>query len=191
MRQQAMASQLNTASIVLMRTQISNLDPYVVSSDGLCPRFEPCDNSNLFHHHFGIEFNHEGHNYVHAISPFEFACCFNLDNDITYKLSGLDVAIPGCTSAHIFDQLLSQLVCIQDANCSIFSLNQYAATAACAQAFLNGVVGIKLPNKAQWIEDYSCNPVMKCILGFIEHPGTISNKALKASGINYNYHAAL
>jgi hypothetical protein len=60
---------------------------YVVNTDGLCPCFEPCDNSNIFHHHFGIEFNHKGNNYVSAISPFEFACCFNLDNDITYKLS--------------------------------------------------------------------------------------------------------
>ncbi len=172
-------------------------ESYVVSTDGLCPRFEPCDNSNLFRHHFGIEFNHEGHNYVSAISPFEFACCFNLNDDITYKLShqssilSLDVAIPGHTSAHIFNQILSRLVCIRDANCSIFSPNQYAAPAACAQAFLNGAVGIKLPDKAQWVEAYSRNPTMKSILGFVKQPGTISNKALEASGIDYNYHAAL
>jgi hypothetical protein len=128
---------------------------YVVSSDGLCPRFEPCDNSNLFRHHFGIEFNHEGHNYVCTISPFEFACCFNLDDHITYKLSHqsntfcLDAAIPGHNSVHIFDQLLSWLVCIRDANCSIFSPNQYATPTACTQAFLNGAVGIKLPDKDQ------------------------------------------
>jgi hypothetical protein len=134
---------------------------------------------------------------VRAISPFELACCFNLNNDITYKLShqsnifGLDAAIPGRTSAHIFDQLLSRLVCFCDANCLIFSSNQYTASAACAQAFLNGAVGIKLPNKAQWIEAYSRDPIMKCILGFIEHPGTINNKALEASGIDYNYRATL
>ncbi len=129
--------------------------PYIVSTDGLCPCFEPCDNSNLFRHHFGIEFNHEGHYYVCTISPFEFARCFNLDDDIIYKLShqsnifSLDAAIPGRTSAHIFNQILSQLVRIRNANCSIFSLNQYAAPAACAQAFLNDAVGIKLPDKAQ------------------------------------------
>jgi hypothetical protein len=37
---------------------------YVVGTEGPCPRFEPCDDLNLFHHHFGIEFHHEGHNYV-------------------------------------------------------------------------------------------------------------------------------
>ncbi len=128
---------------------------YLVSTNRLCPRFEPCNNSNLFCHYFGIEFNHEGHNYVRAISLFEFACWFNLNDDITYKLSHqsntfcLDAAIPGHNSVHIFDQLLSWLVCIRDANCSIFSPNQYATPTACTQAFLNGAVGIKLPDKDQ------------------------------------------
>jgi hypothetical protein len=132
---------------------------------------------------------------VHAISSFEFARCFNLDDDITYKLSHqpntfcLDAAIPGCTSAHIFGQLLSWLVHICNANCPIFSPNQYAPPAACAQAFLNSAVGIKLSDKDQWIKAYSRNPIMQSILGFVKQPGTISNKALKASGIDYNYRA--
>jgi hypothetical protein len=134
---------------------------------------------------------------MRPISPFEFARCYNLEDEITYKISHqsnifcLDAAIPGCTLAHIFDQLLTRLVSIRDANCSIFSPNQYAAPAACTQAFLNGAVGIRLPDKAQWVEAYSRDPVMKCIIGFVKHPGTISNKTLEASGINYNYHAAL
>ncbi len=103
----------------------------------------------------------------------------------------MDAAIPGHSSAHIFNQILSRLVCIRDANCSIFSPNQYAAPAACAQAFLNGAVGVKLPNKAQWVEAYPRDPIMKSVLGFVEQPGTFSNKALEASGINYNYRAAL
>jgi hypothetical protein len=162
---------------------------YVVGTDGLCPRFEPCDNSNLFRHHFGLEFHHEGHTYMRAISPFEFARCYNLEDDITYRISHqsnifcLNAAVPGRTSAHIFDQLLARLVRIRDANCSLFSPNQYAALAACAQAFLNGAVGIRLPDKAQWVEAYSRDPVMKYITGFVTNPGTISNKALKASGI--------
>jgi hypothetical protein len=170
---------------------------YVVGTEGLCPHFKSCDNSNLFCHHFGIKFHHEGHNYVRAISSFKFACCFHLDNNITYKLSHpsnifcLDAAIPGRTSAHIFDQVLSHLVRIRDANYSIFSPSQYAAPAAWAQAFLNGAVGIKLPDKDQWVEAYSCDPIMRSILGFVKCPGTISNKALKASGIDYNYRAAL
>jgi hypothetical protein len=170
---------------------------YIVGTEGLCPRFEPCDNSNLFCHHFGMEFHHEGHNYVQAISPFEFARCFNLDDNITYKLSHpsnifcLDATIPGRTLAHIFNQVISHLVCIRDANCSIFSPSQYAAPAACAQAFLNGAVGIKFPDKDQWVKAYSHNPVMRSILGFAKCLGTISNKALEASDINYNYRAAL
>jgi hypothetical protein len=120
-----------------------------------------------------------------------------LDNDITYKLSHpsniccLDAAILGHTSVHIFNQVLSRLVCIRDADCSIFSPSQYAAPATCAQAFLNGAVGIKLPDKDQWVEAYSHNPVMRSILGFVKCPGTISNKALEASGIDYNYPAVL
>jgi hypothetical protein len=69
--------------------------------------------------------------------------------------------------------------------------NKYAAPAACVQAFLNSAVGIKLPDKDQWVEAYSRNPVMRSILGFVKCPGTISNKALEASGIDYNYRAAL
>ncbi len=134
---------------------------------------------------------------MRTISLFELAPCYNLEDEITYKISHqsnifcLDAAIPGRTSAHIFDQLLTRLVSIRDANCSIFSPNQYAAPAACAQAFLNSAVGIRLPNKAQWVEAYSRDSVMKCIIGFIEHPCTICNKALEALGIDYNYRAAL
>jgi hypothetical protein len=123
--------------------------------------------------------------------------CYNLEDEITYKISHqlnifcLDAAIPGRTSAHTFDQLLTHLVLIRDANCSLFSPNQYAAPAACAQAFLNGVVGIRLPDKVQWVEAYLRDPVMKCIKGFVTNPGTISNKALEALGIDYNYCAAL
>jgi hypothetical protein len=168
-----------------------------VETDGLCPRFEPCDNPNLFRHHFGIEFTYEGHTYVRAISLFKFTRCYNLEDEITYKISHqsnifcLDAAIPGRTLAHIFDQLLTCLISIRDTNCSIFSPNQYAAPAACAQVFLNGAAGIRLPDKAQWVEAYSRDPVMKCIIGFVEHPGTISNKALEAWGIDCNYRAAL
>ncbi len=48
-----------------------------------------------------------------------------------------------------------------------------------------------MPDKDQWVEAYSCNPVTRSILGFVECLGTISNKALEASGINYNYCATL
>jgi hypothetical protein len=36
----------------------------VVNMDGLCPEFDAHENTNLFEHHFGIEFIHNGHTYV-------------------------------------------------------------------------------------------------------------------------------
>jgi hypothetical protein len=48
----------------------------VISANWLCPAFNACPNSNIFQHHFGIEFCHEGCSYIRAILPFEFACCF-------------------------------------------------------------------------------------------------------------------
>ncbi len=40
----------------------------VIHLDGLCPVFDPTDNPNRFGHLFGIEFTHDGHVYVRAIS---------------------------------------------------------------------------------------------------------------------------
>jgi hypothetical protein len=83
----------------------------VVSVDGLCPAFNPRSNSNLFGHYFGVEFAHDGHSYMQAFSLFEFASCFCLINDLTYKLSYhantffLDAGIPALTSAKIFEQV--------------------------------------------------------------------------------------
>jgi hypothetical protein len=77
--------------------------------DGLCPTFDPTDNPNLFGHLFGIEFMHDGHVYVRAISQFEITSCLRLSDELTYYLSHpshsfcLDSAIPGLTCAQIFD----------------------------------------------------------------------------------------
>ena len=76
----------------------------VISMDGLCPPFVPDETPNLFGHHYGIEFFHDGHTYVRPISPFEFVSCHQLGDEITYKLSHpsntfcLDAAVPGLTS---------------------------------------------------------------------------------------------
>jgi hypothetical protein len=40
----------------------------VLSGESLCLPFKACPNQNLFQHYPGIEFHHEGHTYVHAIS---------------------------------------------------------------------------------------------------------------------------
>ena len=58
----------------------------VVCSDGLSPSFAPDKNSNLFGHYFGIEFQHDGHTYIHGISSFEFASSHRLFDNLTYKL---------------------------------------------------------------------------------------------------------
>ncbi len=59
----------------------------VISADGLCPAFNACPNWNIFQHHFGIEFCHEGCSYIRAILPFEFACYFGFIDQLTYRLS--------------------------------------------------------------------------------------------------------
>jgi hypothetical protein len=61
----------------------------------------------------------------------------------------MDVAIPAKTLSRIFDNILSLLLQIRDSNCKIFSPNQFAAPAACAQAYLNGAVSIRLPRHDQ------------------------------------------
>jgi hypothetical protein len=59
----------------------------ILSQSSLCLLFEACPTRNLFQQFFGIKFHFDGHTYVHAISTFEFACCFNLVENIQYHLS--------------------------------------------------------------------------------------------------------
>jgi hypothetical protein len=88
----------------------------IISADGLCPAFNASPNLNIFQHHFGIEFCHEGHSYIRAISPFEFARCFGFIDQLTYCLSQapckfcLDSAMPTRTSAWLFKQVHAYLV---------------------------------------------------------------------------------
>jgi hypothetical protein len=169
----------------------------VIGTDGFCPRFDPCDNQNLFRYHFGINFSHNSHSYIRAISPFEFTQCYRLIDVLTYQLSHpsnifcMDAAIPAKTSSCIFNDILSRLLQIRDSNCKIFSLNKFAVPAACAQAYLNGAVSIRLPHHDQWIAAYSRDDKMRSILSFVQNRGSITNAALTASGINFNFHNAL
>ncbi len=74
----------------------------VISIDGLCPVFNACPNPSIFQHYFGIEFHHEDHSYIRAISSYEFVCCFGFTDHITYSLShstykyAMDSAMPAC-----------------------------------------------------------------------------------------------
>jgi len=99
----------------------------------------------------------------------------------------MDAAIPGRTSARVFEQIVERCHCIHDANCKLFEPRQYAAPAACAQAFLNGAIGVRLPDAAQWVDTYRNDPKMSSIIGFVSNPGTITNKGLADANLNVNY----
>ncbi len=180
-----------------------NVDPSVfigltiVSVDGLCPPFQPTENSNLFGHYFGVEFVHDGHTYVRAILPFKFISCFRLFDKLMYKLSHpcnafrMDAAIPSRTLTQVLKQVMDQCARIRESNVEIFEPRQYAAPAACAQAFLNGAIGVQLPTWLQWVAAYRNNPIMSSMIGFIKNPGTITNKNIEDSKLDSNYHTAL
>ena len=121
--------------------------------DSLCPSFQSSATSNIFQHYFGLEFLHDARTYVRAISPFEFASCFGLVDDLTYHLArpenrfALDAAIPAITSAWIFDHIIERLVTARDCNCELFNPSHQAAPAAPCQAFLSGAVGVRIPDR--------------------------------------------
>ena len=88
---------------------------------------------------FGIEFHHNGHTYVQAISTYKFACCFNLVYNIQYRMShkrykfGLDAAMPGRTSAWLFEHVHSHLVYLRDTNSKIFLPNKLQLLSVCCE----------------------------------------------------------
>jgi hypothetical protein len=59
----------------------------VLLRESVCPPFKSCPNQNFFQKFFGIEFHHNGHTYVRAISTYKFARCLNLVNSIQYRMS--------------------------------------------------------------------------------------------------------
>ncbi len=132
----------------------------VISVDGICRSFTPIANINIFCHYFGIEFWHSWHTYVHTISPFKFVPCFCLSEEITYKLSHpsnafcMDASVLALTSVHVFKHILECCLKTWSLNFENFQLNQYAAPAACVQAFLNGSIGVHLPVPKQWADTY-------------------------------------
>jgi hypothetical protein len=108
----------------------SNLVGSAVLSDvNLCPPFNLIANTNVFGHYFGIEFKHDGHTNVRAISPFGFVSCFCLTDKLTFKLSHpsnafcLDAAFPARTSAQIFEVILDRCIQICSSNFEIFKPN--------------------------------------------------------------------
>ncbi len=163
----------------------------VLSRESVCPPFQSCPNKNLFQQFFGIEFHHDGHTYVCAISTYEFYRCFGLVDNIQYRLShnkykfGLDVAMPGRTSSWIFDQVHCHLVYLQNTNSEIFLPNQFTAPAATIQALVNGAIRTRLPSKERWIQAYTADTELCAVLDLALNPSKITNKSLANSNHNY------
>jgi hypothetical protein len=163
----------------------------VLSGDSLCPSFEACPNRNLFQQYFGLEFHHDGHTYVRAISTYKFMRCFNLVDKLQYRLShedykfGLNASMPAKTSAWIFEQVHSHLVHLRDLNSKVFSPNQFAALAATIQTLVNGAVCTLLPSRDRWLQAYN-NDVEFCALReLVLNPSAINNQSLVK--VNHNY----
>jgi hypothetical protein len=167
----------------------------VLSPGSLCPPFESCPNKNLFQNYFGVEFHHDGSTYVRAISTYEFTQCFGLIEQIQYRLSherhrfSLDASMPGRTSAWLFEQVHSHLVCIRDDNSEVFSPNQFAAPAATIQTLVNGAICSRLPSHDRWVKAYANDSELLVIRELILNPSKICNESL--SKVNYNYRGAL
>ncbi len=133
----------------------------VLSGDSVRPPFESCPNQNLFQQFFGLEFHHDGHTYICAVSFYEFAGCFNLTNKVQYRMShkrykfGLNAAMPGRMSAWLFEHVHSHLLNLCNSNSKIVLPNQFATPAAPIQTLVNGAICTCLPSKEQWIQAYA------------------------------------
>jgi len=163
----------------------------VLSRESVCPPFESCPNQNLFQQFFGIEFHYNDHTYVRAISTYKFTRCFRLVDNIQYRMSherykfGLDASMPGRTSSWLFDQVHSHLLYLRDANCEVFSPNQFAAPAATIQTLVNGTICTHLPSRERWVQAYTNDTELCAVRDLALNPSKINNKAL--ANVNHNY----
>ena len=170
---------------VLYTLHLNNIDTSiqagaeVMSLADLCPPFYPAKNSNLFQHYFGIEFNVDDQTFVQPISPFEFTRCYDLTDNLTYKLShpkfiySAENGIPSRTSAWLFDHCLERLLDIRNANCQIFDPSHYAAPAALCQVFVSGTIGACLPNTDTWRQAYGDDEEMCLLRDMIMNPSKV------------------
>jgi hypothetical protein len=97
--------------------------------------------------------------------------------------------MPGCTSAWLFEQVHSHLVCIRDDNSEVFSSNQFAAPASTIQTLVNGTICLHLPSHDCWVKTYENDSELIVICKLIPNPSKICNESL--SKVNYNYRGAL
>jgi hypothetical protein len=167
----------------------------VLSSGGLCLPFKSCPNRNLFQQFLGIEFIHDGHTHVCAISTYEFARCFGLVESIQYRLShekhkfGLDASMPGRTLAWLFEQIHSHLVYLRNTNSKVFSPNQFAARAATIQTLISGAICTHLPSKEHWVQAYANDSELCAVRELALNPSLINTQTL--SKVNHNFRGPL
>ena len=144
---------------------------------------------------FCIEFHTKDNSFVRAFSPFEFASCFGLSDNLRYKLAhrdnwyALDAGIPALTSAWVFDHVARRLFDIRQANSEIFQPNQFAAPAATIQAFVNGTVSVRLPERDRWMSAQDEDPDLRTIKRIVVDPSLLTRETLKT--VNYNFHGPL
>jgi hypothetical protein len=125
--------------------------------------------ANVFGRLFGIEFKADDDTFVRLLSLFKFVRCFNLTDNLTYKLSHTSnesfnhAAIPAFTSASILQECHSRLASIRDANLQLYEPNITHALAAMANVFINGTIGSRLPDHPKWISAYDSDPSCRLI----------------------------
>ncbi len=196
----AIMASLPTGLQVLYHLHLSSGGPGILSGsavlslDSLCPPFNGSSNTNLFCHHFGVEFHCDGHTYIRAILPYKFMSCFGFTDDLCYRLShpdhwfALDACIPALTFAWLLDHIHNWLRSIYASNLEIFPPWHYATPAVHIQAFVNGVLGSRLPDRQHWIKAYDSDQELLTICNLVHHPYKSTNAVLH--NLNYNYHTA-
>jgi hypothetical protein len=97
--------------------------------------------------------------------------------------------MPTHTSAWLFEQVHAHLVYLRDSNCTIFSPNQFATSAATIRAFVNGTIGVWLPLHEKWVQAYSDDSEMSIICNLILNPSKINIATLNT--VNYNLRVPL
>jgi len=76
-----------------------------------------------------------------------------------------------------------------DANCEVFSPNQFAAPAATIQTLVNGTICTRLPSRERWVQAYTNDTELCAVRDLALNPSKINNKAL--ANVNHNYHGPL
>eukprot|EP00956_Cyclotella_meneghiniana_P018530 scaffold30928_cov30-Cyclotella_meneghiniana.AAC.3 len=156
----------------------------VCSTNHISKPWCPSPNDALFKNLYGIEFHEDGDTFVRQLSPFEFARCFQLHDDITYKLSHgqfqhcFDCGIPSRSSLSVLSLCCGHLSAIRDANIEIFDPRPTIAPAAMCPAFINGAVGTRLPDVTVWKQAYSDDPETCLIRDMINNPAKVVKENL-------------